>query len=163
MKKKQFLLIVLIIILATALVLKIFRKDVSQTKPEKIIEPVATPVENKVDVIFSGVSSTTGEINIINPQPGELIVSPLLIQGQAKGNWFFEASLPIKLLDANKQIIALYYGTAQSDWMTDSLVPFTSTMSFTTTATSGYLVIAKDNPSGLPANEGSISIPVRFK
>jgi hypothetical protein len=47
--------------------------------------------------------------------------------------------------------------------MTMEFVPFTAILNFTTTATSGYLVIAKDNPSGLPENDASLKIPVNFK
>lgn len=107
--------------------------------------------------------SILAEASVSDPQPGQLVASPLVVQGQAKGNWFFEAKIPVRLTDAENKEIATIGGQAQGEWMTEGMVPFTATLEFATKATSGYLIIAKDNPSGLPSNEASISIPVRFK
>lgn len=107
-------------------------------------------------------SATSSEVIIASPQPGATVHSPLTISGQAKGNWFFEATLPVRLEDTNGQVIASSPGQAQSDWMTTEFVPFTATLEFTTTATRGYLVISKDNPSGLPQNAASVKIPLNF-
>jgi len=103
------------------------------------------------------------EVIIASPAADSLIKSPLIVSGQARGNWFFEATLPVRLITATGEVIASGPGTAQSDWMTMEFVPFTAILNFTTTATSGYLVIAKDNPSGLPENDASLKIPVNFK
>jgi hypothetical protein len=47
--------------------------------------------------------------------------------------------------------------------MTTNFVPFTAVITFTpaTTAT-GTIVLEKDNPSGLPANDNSLTIPITF-
>lgn len=149
MKKQQFLLLIVIIILVTAVILRLTaKKDVS------LVTPSATSTETIVP---------TAEIIITKPQPEEIITSPLTVEGQAKGNWFFEANLPVKLMTPNNQAIAVVGGQAESDWMTDKMVPFKATLNFTTVATSGYLVVSKDNPSGLPQNDASFEIPVRFK
>lgn len=103
------------------------------------------------------------EVLVLSPKQNELVVSPLKVEGQAKGTWFFEASLPVKLVDSDNNIVVSHYGTALDDWMTEKPVRFTSSLVFSTSATSGYLIISKDNPSGLPENDGSIRVPVRFK
>jgi len=108
-------------------------------------------------------TASTTEITITQPLANEVIKSPLIVKGLAKGNWFFEANLPLKLIDENDGLILAHFGTAQSDWMTDQLVPFEGELRFTTTATSGYLLISKDNPSDLPQNDAAIRIPVKFK
>lgn len=107
--------------------------------------------------------SATDEILVLNPKQKELVSSPLEISGQARGNWFFEASLPVELFSSDGQLIVSSSAQALDDWMTTKPVRFSSSLAFSTNATSGYLVIAKDNPSGLPQNEGSIKVPVRFK
>ncbi len=108
-------------------------------------------------------ASFSNEVVVVSPKQNELISSPLKIEGTATGNWFFEASLPIKLYDSNNNLIVAHFGTAQEDWMTEKPVRFTSELVYSTMATSGYLVISKDNPSGLPENDASIKIPIQFK
>lgn len=108
-------------------------------------------------------AASTSEIAIFSPTAGEIVTSPLVVTGTALGNWFFEANLPIKLLDENGDIILAHFGTAQDDWMTTGFVPFAGELTFTTTSTAGYLLISKDNPSALPQNDAAIKIPIRFK
>lgn len=103
------------------------------------------------------------EVAVSYPLPDDLVVSPLEIRGKARGYWFFEASLPVSLIAADGSLIASYYAQAEGEWMTADFVPFSSHLEFQTEADRGFLVIAKDNPSGLPQHDASIRIPVRFK
>lgn len=97
------------------------------------------------------------------PKPNEIISSPLEIKGKARGSWYFEASFPIKLIDENGGIIAQTIAQAKSDWMTNELVPFEATLDFEAPISGkGFLVLEKDNPSGLSENAEEIKIPVRF-
>lgn len=99
-----------------------------------------------------------------SPVPNQVIHSPLSVAGEAPGFWFFEASLPVKLLDGNGKTLAVAPAQAQGDWQTSNFVPFLATLSFENPSTpTGTLVIAKDNPSGLPENAQEISFPVRFE
>lgn len=108
-------------------------------------------------------SSNNTNITVTSPLPNTQIQSPLTITGQAVGNWYFEASFPIKLYDANNTLIAQTTAQAQGNWMTTNFVPFTATLPFPTPPTAtGTLILEKDNPSGEPQNAGSISIPVNF-
>ncbi len=103
-------------------------------------------------------------IRITSPRPSTAIESPLIITGDARGNWFFEASFPILLLDANDEELGRTVAQAQSDWMVTSFVPFKATIHYTPSTTAeGTLVLQKDNPSGLPENEDALRIPVTFK
>ncbi|OGY44355.1 MAG: hypothetical protein A2731_00095 [Candidatus Buchananbacteria bacterium RIFCSPHIGHO2_01_FULL_39_8] len=105
----------------------------------------------------------TDLIQVSNPRPNQTISSPLVITGQARGYWFFEASFPIKLLDENNNEIAIAIAQAQSDWMTENFVPFEATLEFVAEPnTSGWLVLEKDNPSGLPENADELRMPVIF-
>jgi hypothetical protein len=48
--------------------------------------------------------------------------------------------------------------------MTIEAVPFTATVSFKTSPTdTGFMVLKKDNPSGLPEHDASVRFPVRFR
>ncbi len=103
-------------------------------------------------------------INVTSPTPNEITTSPLTITGEAKGNWYFEAVFPVRLEDENGNVLAQTQAHAQGEWTTVNFVPFTADLTFNPgTTTKGFLVLAKDNPSGLPANDDSIKIPVLFK
>lgn len=103
-------------------------------------------------------------ITILSPTPNQLITSPLKLSGEARGNWYFEATAPVVLNDANGKQIAEGYITANGEWMTTEFVAFTGTLTFPkpTTAT-GELIFQKNNPSGLPENDDQITVPVRFQ
>ncbi len=112
----------------------------------------------------NGVSTPLGndEIKIYGLTSGQVIQSPITIQGEAKG-WYFEASFPVHLVDANGKILFQGPATAQSDWMTSAFVPFKITITFANITTeTGTLIFKNDNPSGLPENERSFRVPVRF-
>jgi len=122
--------------------------------------PTSTPV---VDSDLDGIPAAI-EVELISPQAGELLTSPYKVQGRARGSWFFEATLPIVLKDAAGNILVETYGQAQSDWMTSDWVPFEADLVFSTsTEKMGELIIKKDNPSGLPENEGQVTYPVRLQ
>lgn len=96
---------------------------------------------------------------------GSRISSPVEISGQARGIWYFEASFPIELQDANRKVLAQGIGSAQDDWMTENFVPFTLTLNYKAqkSGTKGYIIFHKDNPSGMPENDDSIEVPIVFK
>ncbi|OGM89424.1 hypothetical protein A3J77_01950 [Candidatus Wolfebacteria bacterium RBG_13_41_7] len=123
---------------------------------EKFIEDIGNEFE-KMDLII-----------IDNPRPNQIIESPIIIEGQARGNWFFEASFPIKLFDADGNQIAMAIAQANppagGDWMTTDFVPFKAILGFASPETSsGVLILEKDNPSGLPQSADQLRVPVKFE
>lgn len=121
--------------------------------------------------IYSRTSNISTEVPVANdkirlntPLANSIIKSPLTISGEARGNWYFEASFPVRLYDANgKELLAIPV-MAKGDWMTTDFVPFEAVLTFSLPATdTGTLVLEKDNPSGLPEHADSITVPVRFK
>ncbi len=103
--------------------------------------------------------------NVIITQPllNTSVKSPAFIKGEAKGTWFFEASFPITIEDENGQTLGGGIAQAKADWMTTGFVPFESTITFKTpTTATGYIIFSKDNPSGLPENDASQKMPIRF-
>lgn len=166
--KKYFLLAIVVVIIVAAAVLRLVGSggryiaeektaNLPSADQERIVLSEKPPVE---------VMATPAEVEIFSPRPDETVKAPLVVMGQAKGSWFFEASLPVRLEDANGQVIASVPGEAQSDWMTTGTVPFVAKLDFSLSATTtdnGFLVISKDNPSGLPENDASFRWPVRFR
>jgi hypothetical protein len=81
----------------------------------------------------------------------------------ARGYWFFEASFPIELLDADKNKIAGGIAEAKSDWMTENFVPFEAKLEFQKPVSkNGFLILKKDNPSGMMEKEDQLIVPVKF-
>lgn len=108
-------------------------------------------------------------IKVIRPGQNEVVSNPLVVEGQARGSWYFEASFPVVLVDWDGKIIAQGPAQAQGEpgaWMTSDYVPFKATLTFNlepgTPSDRGALILRKDNPSGLPANDDAFEIPIRF-
>jgi len=102
-------------------------------------------------------------IRIDSPRPHMTIKSPVVITGEAVGGWYFEASFPVKIVDAEGNTIAEGPAQAQGEWMTPNFVPFEATLSFATPkSTTGTLILHNDNPSGLPENDAELRVPIRF-
>jgi hypothetical protein len=102
-------------------------------------------------------------IKVDSPRPNAKVSNPLTITGQARGTWYFEASFPIKIADANGQGLGTVPAQAQEDWMTKDFVPFTATIEFAVpTAATGNLILKNDNPSGDPSKDKQLIIPIKF-
>jgi len=118
-------------------------------------------------------------IKIFSPIPDSIIASPLKITGEARGSWFFEASFPVVLTNWDGLIIAESFATAvldpndpESTWMTNDFVPFEAVIEFENPSfpdvpeghfsRRGFLILQKDNPSGLSEHDDALEIPVWF-
>ena len=103
------------------------------------------------------------KIVLYYPSASEKISNPVAVVGEVPGNWPFEASFPITLEDGNGNIIAQTAAHVLGNWMTADLVPFSAQLTYSSSPSGkGKLVLEKDNPSGLPANDDQLSIPVEF-
>lgn len=128
------------------------RQCVSKTG-EKFVEDIGNELE-KSDLI-----------RINYPRPNQEISSPLKIEGEARGSWFFEASFSITLIDQQGNVISQGIATAKTDWMTEEFVSFSSDLEFVeqVSGSLGKLLLKKDNPSGLPEYEDYLEVPVVFR
>lgn len=122
-------------------------------------------------IVFGGCSSCDGQdtdvsstmVRVTVPKPDAVVRSPLTVTGEARGNWYFEASFPVKILDANDKQLGVGIAQAQGEWMTTNFVPFSTTVNFSVSTTQmGTIVFQKDNPSGLPEHDAQVRIPIRF-
>ncbi|HCP08423.1 MAG TPA: hypothetical protein DIT25_01325 [Candidatus Moranbacteria bacterium] len=119
--------------------------------------------EQEEDAAENETPASEQDIRVFSPVPNSIVQSPLKISGEAKGGWYFEADFPIRLVDESGKEIGLAVAQAQGEWMTPDFVPFEATLNFSPSATeTGKLIFEKDNPSGLPENAQSFSVPVRF-
>jgi hypothetical protein len=116
---------------------------------------------------FAPCPPITQDMYIQIPQEGASVSSPVMIAGTARGNWFFEGSFPISIVNWDGLIIGEGVAQAQGEWMTEDFVPFTATISYTfasgTPYNRGAIILKKDNPSGLPEHDTSMEVPVVFE
>lgn len=106
----------------------------------------------------------TDLVRISSPRPNDTVKSPLKITGEARGFWFNEASFPIKIYDGDGKELGTAIASAKSDWMTEEFVPFEATLTFEAPkGGNGTLILQKDNPSGLPKNDDSLKVPIKFE
>lgn len=190
--KKQYIVLCGGLVLVAALALFLSRRtqdapDVvknvvptnSTTKPHSFAECVAQgyPIQEsqprrcqagKIAFVESADLGLAGGVHapvIVEALPANAhITSPMVLHGKALGSWFFEASFPVRVLDATGNIVAEMQARADADWQTPDYVPFTVTLTFAPPQTeSGFVEFAKDNPSGLPDLDASVRVPVQFK
>ncbi len=121
--------------------------------------PEPTPQVIAPQITYTNSSSDLIQVEL--PLPGAVVGKEFSVIGKARGTWYFEASFPIQLLDKNGQELWSGPAQAQGEWMTPDFVPFKVDLKVPTTYIGpATLILHKDNPSGLPQNEASISFPI---
>lgn len=129
-----------------------------------IIVAVVALIAIAAVVIWKSMRAPSALIIITSPKKGDIIESPLAFSGKARGFWFFEASFPVRVLDAHGKVLGSTPAHADGGWMTENFVPFSGSVEFETPTTpTGKVVFQKDNPSGLPEHDASVEVAVRFK
>ncbi|MDQ5931183.1 MAG: hypothetical protein QG674_349 [Patescibacteria group bacterium] len=108
-------------------------------------------------------------IIVSSPLPESTVgASPVVVKGRARGNWFFEASAPVNIVNWDGLIIGEGYMTVDDgyDWMTTEYVPFTGTISYDATQLGpykyGWIILKKDNPSGEPQFDNALEFKIFF-
>lgn len=109
-------------------------------------------------------NTATEMIEVTTPLSLSTVTSPLTVTGRARGPWYFEASFPIELRDANNVLIAKAIAQAQGEWMTEDFVPFTAILAFPNqpAGSQGVLTLKNDNPSGEPERDMMLDVAVTF-
>ncbi|MFC1789837.1 Gmad2 immunoglobulin-like domain-containing protein [Patescibacteria group bacterium] len=133
-------------------ILEIYPRQCRTSDGQLFTEDIGNELEKR-DLIFTTI-----------PRPNQVVSSPLLIEGEARGFWYFEADFPIKIYDASGNELGVAIAQAQSDWLTEKFVPFSATLNFNVPTTEkGKLVLEKDNPSGISEYADQLEIPIIFK
>jgi hypothetical protein len=107
------------------------------------------------------INASADKILIETPEPAAIVEQTLDVTGSARGNWFFEASFPIEVLDMSSNVLTTTIAQAQADWMTENFVPFLASISIPSDYTGpAIIVLRRNNVSGLPEYDASASFPV---
>ncbi len=159
MKKNLTLLIGVFVIAVAALVVILLWPT------NKVVAPTNGGTQTSTSTPVAEKPGISDLITVDMPVANAAVSSPLALTGVARGTWYFEASFPVELKDASGKVIAQAPAKALGDWMTTDFVPFALSLPYPaqTPGSKGTLVLKKDNPSGDPARDQSVSIPVTFK
>lgn len=123
----------------------------------------AVPVPAPVSQNEMGTEATSSAV-VEQPTAGSAVVAPFAVSGKARGTWFFEASFPIQVRDAQGNVLGRAVAQAQGDWMTEEFVPFTAHVNLDAPYHGpATLILMKDNPSGLPENDDAVEVPVMIQ
>lgn len=111
----------------------------------------------------SSVITYNDVLRVTAPEENAVVSSPVLVEGEARGQWYFEATFPVLLEDADGNVLVESYATADGDWMTEDYVPFSAELEGDIPDDGeGVLVLKKSNASGLPEHDDELRIPVQF-
>jgi hypothetical protein len=126
----------------------------TKKEPPVVQEPVQR--EEKATYINASPDNIVVEL----PFPGAVTGKEFSVIGKARGPWYFEASFPVEVLDSQGKRLAMGIAQAEGDWMTTEFVPFTAVIKIPETYIGkATLILRKDNPSGLPEHDASMSFP----
>ncbi len=133
--------------------------------------PAAAPVPPA-----SPFSSSNSPLALVSPdgalaiatsslKAGQLVQPPLRLEGTVTGGgWFFEATFPIRIVDADGTVLGTTTARAEGDWVSTGTVPWSAMLDFGAAhSATGTVVFMSDNPSGDPAKAKVFSVPIRFK
>lgn len=127
--------------------------------PESAETPGSHVTPNDETFVYS--NATSDNIKVDTPSPGAVVGHAVVISGQARGTWYFEASFPASIEDAVGHVIDQAPAQAQADWMTEELVPFSVTLQIPPNYSGpAKIILRNDNPSGDPARDASVSYSV---
>ena len=129
----------------------------------------STPQENTGGNTGTTTATTTAadqlkaRVVVDAPKSGAGVPKTFTVTGKAPGPWYFEASFPIEVRNASGTVLTTGIATALSEWMTTEDVPFKADISVTGYTGAATLVLKRDNPSGLPQNDASVSMPITIQ
>jgi hypothetical protein len=108
------------------------------------------------------VNATKEDITIATPEVNGTVTREFEVTGKAKGAWFFEGSFMLEVVSPSGDKVAQNIISAEGDWMQDGLVDFKSEIVQMPSAYRGEatLILRKNNASGLPEHDASVSIPI---
>lgn len=101
-------------------------------------------------------------MNVDYPNYGEIVYSPLDFYGTVKGDWFSEGKFPVKVLDKSGDIVGISVAEAETDFVTNQMINFRGTVTFSTDDETGFIVFEKANPSKI-GETNNFKIPIKFK
>jgi len=136
---------------------------VMESYPRQCKTPDGRTYTEELPVPITYKNTSAEYIVVDTPFPGAVTGKEFKVMGRAR-RFYFEASFPVEVLDKDGKQLFIGPAQAQGDWMVDAFVPFEINVkvpdSYIGPAT---LILHKDNPSGLPEHDASMSFPITIE
>lgn len=114
------------------------------------------PAEAPETAEASGVT----DVIITTPSSGARVTSPVVVEGTAPGDWYFEAQFVGQLRAADGTVLAEAPARARGEWMTEAPVPYRAEFTLDVTQdTPATIVLQEDMPAD-DANPREVMIQV---
>jgi cytoskeletal protein RodZ len=167
MNSKAWLALILVLAIIIAVLAWMLFTTPAQTTPAPTSAQATTSVQSVTTASVPTASSSQPldtQVTVTTPAANATVSHSFEIAGTAPGAWFYEAVFPIQVRDANDDLVGSSQGQAQGDWTQPGLVTFTSQMTIDASYEGpANLILLKDNPSGLPQNIDSVTIPITIQ
>ena len=178
---KKFLIIVLVVLSIVAVVVFGYSFYLKSRVPAKVLtfEDCSNAGYLVVDTIPRECHMKNGQffveldnhkalldyVEVTEPRPNSFVSSPFKVEGRAKGVWYGNNKLTVKLTDIDGHVIAEKPMYALSDPVKgDEMVSFTGAFDLPVTSLErGKLLIEKASAVDIPGKNGPLVIPLRFK
>ena len=155
MHKKASRLDVLLLVLIFLLSLDICALHYKIQKIDTFVDRVETAPAPKHHI------EEPSDLLSFSVKPWGTVSGGMNLNGIVQGGYFNEGNVLINVIDPDKQVLKAGHGTATTDWMSAGPVSFVATVDFTGIRKGpAYIEIKRDNASGLPENDKSVTIPV---
>ncbi len=106
------------------------------------------PQEAQTPEAETTVAAETLNVVVTTPASGARVSSPLVVEGTAPGDWYFEAQFVAQLRGADGAILAEAPARAQENWMTEAPVPYRTEFTFAVRQeTPATIVLQEDMPA----------------
>ncbi len=156
MNNKQLIYILIVVVIVGVGLLAYYRWQPAATEYNAVSENNVT-----VNIPLNEEIKQNPNITLKSPKTNDTLGQNFNVSGEARGSWYFEASFPIVLLDADRNELTTVIATAEGEWMTEDFVPFSATVDLKTKYLGkAFLVLKKDNPSGESKYDDQIEIPI---
>jgi hypothetical protein len=135
----------------------------------KVIALMSTPTPSPLATIapVPTVSPSTQSVDmpiLTSPTSGSTVSSPLIISGMAPAVWINGGTFPVKLIDSQSNLVA--QGDAKEvvkgSWKTTDPVSFSVTLPFSTTDSTGFLIMSANSSQSANLNINYLQIPLNF-
>lgn len=162
MNKSKFLLAIVIIILITAITLRI--RDFFNNNDEPIITDNSINIEEELEEVEPEIINEEVEfkIKIIEPSQGEIIESPLLVKGLIISDNLIEKDLYLVLI-SESDIVVVEKIEIEESWIIENRVPFSNILKFSEIADFGHISVREKINNQLLSIENFEDIFINIK
>jgi len=112
-------------------------------------DKVSNQNQNQAEDFTNEILGNKDDLVSFSIKPGQNVSGKMTISGEISGGYFFEGSLPVYILDANKNRTKFGPGhaTATSEWMTNGPVSFAADFDFNSMPNGvAYIELLEDDP-----------------